>query len=428
MTTRIHGDALVLLVGPSGAGKSTFAQKWFLATQIVSADQCRAYVSDCESNQDASTDAFDLVHLIVERRMRRGLLTVVDATNLEPKAIETLIAKAETFKRAVFAYVFTTPLSECLQNNKQRPGRQVLDKVVRRQVGLVQEAVTFLAKRDVPLEILTSNRQAKSQEVSIKKTHIYTPAIEHKSDYGPFDIIGDVHGCLPELLALIKKLGYTWHQQGPVSRLTHAENRRLIFVGDLVDRGPNSLGVLALVRQAVADKMAYCVLGNHDDKLRRKLLGSKVQVRHGVETTLAELEKLSAQDQEGLLTFLQSIPTYLILAGGELVVAHAGILEKDIGKMSDRIRRFCLYGDITGKTNEQGCPLRGDWASNYRGKATIVYGHTPVATAQWENNTINIDTGCIFGGKLSAVRIPERVLVEVPSGQQYENSTGIKLN
>lgn len=428
LTTRVSGDALVLLVGPSGAGKSTFAKKWFAATQIVSADVCRAWISDCDSNQEASADAFELVHLVVTKRLRRGLLTVVDATNLNAEAVTPLLEKAETFKRTVFAYVFTTPLEECLQNNKKRPGRQVTDGVVTRQFKQVAKIATFLANQDMAITKVFGNSHSSSQEVIIRKTRSYTQALVNKEDHGPFDIIGDVHGCYEELLLLLKKLGYAWGQSEPVPRLRHPGNRRVVFVGDLVDRGPNSLGVLALVKQAVADKMSYCVMGNHDDKLRRKLLGNKVQVRHGLETTLAELDQASEQEQQAYLDFLLGIPTYVILAGGKLVVTHAGIAEKDIGKMSDRIKRFCLYGDITGKVNEQGFPLRGNWASSYRGEAAIVYGHTPVAEAAWENNTINIDTGCIFGGRLSALQMPERALVQVPSSQQYDKSIGVPLN
>lgn len=418
----------MLLVGPSGAGKSTFAQKWFAATQIVSADACRAWISDCESNQEASADAFEIVHLVVTKRLRRGLLTVVDATNLAADAVTPLLEKAETFKRTIVAYVFTTSLEECLQNNKKRPGRQVSDGVVSRQYKQVAQITSFLKNQDVAITMVLGNAESSSQEVLIKKTCNYTQALANREDHGPFDIIGDVHGCYDELLLLLRKLGYIWGQTEAVPRLRHPRNRRVVFVGDLVDRGPNSLGVLALVKQAVTDKMAYCVMGNHDDKLRRKLLGNKVQIRHGLETTLAELEQVSGQEQQAYLDFLLSMPTYLILSGGKLVVTHAGIAEKDIGKMSDRIKRFCLYGDITGKVNEQGFPLRGNWASSYQGEAAIVYGHTPVAKATWENNTINIDTGCIFGGHLTALQMPEQVLVQVPSSQQYDNSTGIPLH
>lgn len=428
MTRRIPGDALVLLVGPSGAGKSTFAQKWFTPTQVVSADACRAWVSDCEGNQEASADAFELVHLMVTKRLRRGLLTVIDATNLTAEGVTPLLEKAETFKRAVVAYVFTTSLEECWHNNQKRPGRQVTDGVITRQHKQVAKITVFLADKEVAITEVQGNTASNSQEVLIKKTHYYTQALINKEDHGPFDIIGDVHGCYDELLGLLKKLGYSWEQSGAVPRLQHPEKRRVVFVGDLVDRGPNSLGVLALVKQAVADKMAYCVMGNHDDKLRRKLLGNKVQVRHGLETTLAELDQVSAQEQQAYLDFLLGVPTYLILSGGKLVVTHAGITEKDIGKMSDRIKRFCLYGDITGKVNEQGFPVRGNWASSYEGEAVVVYGHTPVAKATWENNTINIDTGCIFGGHLSALQMPERVLVQVPSSQQYDKSIGIPLH
>ena len=231
---------------------------------------------------------------------------------------------------------------------------------------------------------------------------------------------------MSELLALLEKLEYKVAQEGDSFTITHPQKRRLIFVGDLVDRGPSSLGVLRLVRSATQQNMAYCILGNHDDKLRRKLKGKKVQVRHGLETTLAEMKDLDQNDKLSWATFLQVLPLYLVLAGGKLVVCHAGILHKDIGKMSDRIRRFCLYGDITGRRNEEGFPIRGNWAKSHDGLAAIVYGHTPVKTTKWQNNTLNIDTGCVFGGALSALQFPERKIVCVSAKQCY--SKGVTLH
>jgi len=107
------------------------------------------------------------------------------------------------------------------------------------------------------------------------------------------------------------------------------------------------------------------------------------------------------------------------LDGGNLVAAHAGIRQEYIGRASARIRDFCLYGDTTGGTDDLGMPVRLDWAEDYRGDALVVYGHMPVATVRPKNNTWCIDTGCVFGGKLTAFRYPERETVSVDARKQY---------
>jgi protein phosphatase len=89
------------------------------------------------------------------------------------------------------------------------------------------------------------------------------------------------------------------------------------------------------------------------------------------------------------------------------------------GRGSGAVRSFCLYGETTGEIDEFGLPVRHNWAMEYRGKAKVVYGHTPVPEAEWLNNTIDIDTGCVFGGKLTALRYPEEELVQVPAAKVY---------
>ena len=104
-----------------------------------------------------------------------------------------------------------------------------------------------------------------------------------------------------------------------------------------------------------------------------------------------------------------------MLDDGKLVVAHAGMKEAWQGRASSRVREFALYGETTGETDDYGLPVRHDWAAEYRGRALVVYGHTPVPEATWVNGTICIDTGCVFGGRLTALRYPEREVVEVPA-------------
>lgn len=237
---------------------------------------------------------------------------------------------------------------------------------------------------------------------------------------GPFDIVGDVHGCFDELVALLNTLGWTVSDpSGPRPILTHPDGRRLVFAGDLVDRGPASAAVLRLVMSAVRDGVALCVPGNHDDKLRRCLAGRNVVRSHGLEATMEQLAAEPAAFADEVRTFLDTLPPYVMLDGGTLVVAHAGLRERDHGRNDARVRAFALYGETTGATDEYGLPVRGDWAARYRGAAAVVYGHTPLRSATWRNHTINIDTGCVFGNALTALRYPERQLVSVPALRAY---------
>jgi protein phosphatase len=230
------------------------------------------------------------------------------------------------------------------------------------------------------------------------------------------DIIGDIHGCFNEFEQLTKKLGYVWEGGIPL----HPEGRRLGFVGDLTDRGPESIKTANLVwRLVIEKKLAHYVPGNHCNKLYRYFLGNNIQISHGLETTVAEFQELDKDARDTIRTrFIElydSSQLYLVLDSGKLVIAHAGIREDLIGKTGAKVKTFVLYGDITGEKHEDGSPVRRDWAAKYNGKRVIVYGHTPVKEPRLINNTYNIDTGAVFGNKLTALRYPEMELVSVPA-------------
>ncbi|OHX48991.1 bis(5'-nucleosyl)-tetraphosphatase PrpE [Cytobacillus pseudoceanisediminis] len=233
------------------------------------------------------------------------------------------------------------------------------------------------------------------------------------------DIIGDIHGCFAEFKELTLKMGYSWKRGFPV----HPSNRKLAFVGDLTDRGPESLAVVESVYNLAANDLAYYVPGNHCNKLYRYFLGNKVQITHGLETTAAEYEQLDPQSQMEIkrkfMELYESAPLYHVLDNNKLVIAHAGIKESYIGKHSSKVKTFVLYGDITGEKNPDGTPVRRDWAKQYEGKPAVVYGHTPVKEVRKINNTYNIDTGAVFGNKLTAIRYPEMELMSVQSGMPY---------
>ena len=111
--------------------------------------------------------------------------------------------------------------------------------------------------------------------------------------------------------------------------------------------------------------------------------------------------------------------SHYILDEGRLVVAHAGLPERYQGRSSGRVRSIALYGDTDGETDEFGLPIRYPWAEEYRGDASVVYGHTPVPNAEWLNKTICLDTGAVFGGRLTALRWPEKELVSVDATEEY---------
>ena len=268
-----------------------------------------------------------------------------------------------------------------------------------------------------------------TEDVKVERVRLQN---DQRTERGPFDIIGDIHGCADELEELLGKLDYTACDTDDVragwSELCyrHPAGRRVIFVGDLADRGPRSRDVLSLARNMVVSGRAFCVLGNHDAKLLRKLRGHRIREGRGLEMTLAELDQVPAELQplfrKQLREFLAGLPSHTVLDEGRLVVAHAGLKEEMHGRSGGMVRAFALYGDTTGATDRYGLPIRGDWAADYRGSATVVYGHTPVPRAEWRNSTINIDTGCVFGGKLTAVRYPEGELISVAARRTYYQS------
>ncbi|KJH72303.1 polynucleotide kinase-phosphatase [Aliterella atlantica] len=407
--------SLVVLVGASGAGKSSFAKKHFQPTEVISSDFCRGLVSDDENNQAASRDAFDLLHYIAAKRLAAGKLTVIDATNVQAEDRKPLLALAKEYHCLPVAIALNLPEQVCHDRNQHRPDRNFGFHVVQRQSAAMRRNLRNL-KREGFRYVYTLNSPEDIEAVSIQIQPLWN---NRKSERGPFDIIGDIHGCYDELAALLQKLGYEITE----SYYSHPQGRKAVFLGDLVDRGNRILDTLNLVRNMVVAGTALCVPGNHDMKLMRKLQGKNVKITHGLDKTLAEIDALSEDTRQVYLQeitqFLDSLISHYVLDDGNLVVAHAGMKAALQGRGSGRVRDFALYGETTGETDAFGLPVRYDWAAEYRGKAIVVYGHTPVIEPQWLNGTIDIDTGCVYGGKLTALRYPEKEIVSVAAKQAY---------
>lgn len=412
--------SLVLLIGPSGSGKSTFAREHFKPTEILSSDTCRGLVSDNENDQSATEDAFAVLHFIAARRLAAGKLTVVDATNVQPEDRKPLIALAREYHALVVAIIFNVPEQLCHTRNQQRPDRDFGPHVVRRQITQMRRSFAGLKREGFhSTYFLTTPQQV--EEAEIERQPLWN---NRKQEHGPFDIIGDVHGCFDELCSLLEQLGYSIEQvedTRPRYNVSHPEERKVIFLGDLVDRGPDTPHVLRLVMDMVAQGRALCVPGNHDMKFLKKLQGRDVKIAHGLAETLAQMEQETPAFRAEVKQFLDGLVSHYVLDDGKLVVAHAGMKETMQGRGSSAVRAFALYGETTGETDEFGLPVRYNWAGEYRGRAMVVYGHTPVPVPEWLNHTLNIDTGCVFGGKLTALRYPEKELVSVPARRMYSD-------
>ncbi|HTX28975.1 MAG TPA: polynucleotide kinase-phosphatase [Streptosporangiaceae bacterium] len=408
--------SLVVLIGVTGSGKSTFARAHFKPTEVISSDYCRGLVADDENDQSATPAAFEVLHFIVGKRLAAGRLTVVDATNVQPEARRELVALAREYDVLPVAIVLDLPEALCAQRNATRPDRDFGSHVIRRQRGQLRRSLHGLQREGFRVvHVLRSPEEIDA--ATITRTKLFND-LRHES--GPFDVIGDVHGCLAELEQLLGRLGYAI-ERDPAGRSIGARNpgRRAVFLGDLVDRGPDTPGVLRLVMGMVAAGDALAVLGNHEAKLLRALRGKNVQRTHGLAESMEQLAAQPAEFRAEVAHFIDGLISHYVLDAGQLVVAHAGLIERYQGRASGRVREFCLYGQTTGETDEYGLPVRYPWAQEYRGRALVLYGHTPVPETEWLNNTMCLDTGCVFGGVLSALQYPERTVVSVPAARVY---------
>jgi protein phosphatase len=425
MKISIPNLSLVVLIGPSGSGKSTFARQHFLPTEILSSDACRGMVSDDENNQGATNEAFALLHYIAAQRLTLGRLSVIDATNVQPEARKPLVELARKHHCLPVAIVLNMPERLCQDRNQSRSERDFGPHVIRQQHSQLRRSLRGLAREGFR-HVFVLERPEEVEAATIERVPLWN---DKRQEHGPFDFIGDVHGCCDELEALLKQLDYEQFTIDGVSpgwgsiAYRHPAGRKAVFVGDLVDRGPRVLDAVGIVHNMIVGGAALCVPGNHDMKLMRKLRGKDVRITHGLANTLAEIDALPEQIRDAyckeLAEFLDSLVSHYVLDDGKLVVAHAGMKADMQGRGSGKVREFALYGETTGETDEFGLPVRFNWAAEYRGSAMVVYGHTPVPEPDWLNRTVNIDTGCVFGGKLTALRYPEKEFISVPAARTY---------
>jgi protein phosphatase len=231
---KIPDLSLVVLVGVTGSGKSTFAARHFAATEVISSDFCRGLVSDDSSDQSATADAFDVLNFIAGKRLAAGRLTVIDATSVQPGARKPLIELAREHHVLAVAIVLDLPEATCAARNAGRPDRGFGPHVLRQQHAQLRRGLRGM-RREGFHRVFVLDGEAETDAAVIEREPLWN---DRRAQHGPFDIIGDVHGCFGELTALLGRLGYVVDADGASAR--HPAGRTAVFVGDLVDRGPTT--------------------------------------------------------------------------------------------------------------------------------------------------------------------------------------------
>ena len=420
--------SLVVLVGPSGSGKSTFARKHFLPTEVLSSDSCRGLVTDDENDQAATERRVRGAALHRRQAARPGRLTVIDATNVQPEARKPLVELAREYHCLPVAIVLDLP-ERRLPGAQPGAARPRLRPARRPQPDVAAAPVAArAAARGLPPRLRPASRRRRSRRPTIERVPLWN---DRRDEHGPFDIIGDVHGCCDELEALLGQLGYERRRRGEADpglgepAYAHPEGRKAVFVGDLVDRGPRILDTRAARAQHGRGRLGPVRARQpRHEAAARSCAGKDVQITHGLAETLAEIDALPDEVRapfcEELAEFLDGLVSHYVLDDGKLVVAHAG---HEGRRCRGAARARCATSPCTARRparpTSSACRCGYNWAAEYRGPAMVVYGHTPVPEPEWLNRTINIDTGCVFGGKLTALRYPEREFVSVPAARTY---------
>ena len=319
MRIDLPDPSLVVLIGPSGSGKSSFARRHFAPTEVISSDFCRGLVADDENDQSATVDAFAVLNFIADRRLAQPRFTVVDATNVQREARRPLVQLAKQHDLFGVAIVLDIPEGICQERNRLRPDRSFGPHVVRQQRAQLHKSLKGLQREGFRrVHVLHSVEEIDAAEV--QRTPLWT---DRRADHGPFDVIGDIHGCYSELIELLRRLGYDVASDGVT--VTAPAGRRAVFLGDYGDRGPDTPGVLKLVMAMANAGTAICLPGNHDVKLVRKLKGRDVQITHGLIETLEQLERETDEFRDQSRDFLDRLVSHVVLDDGKLVVAHAGM-------------------------------------------------------------------------------------------------------
>ncbi|MGW8957420.1 polynucleotide kinase-phosphatase [Paenibacillus sp. NPDC055715] len=446
-TIELPHAGLVVLVGASNSGKTTLLDRLvsegiLLETEIVSSDHFRKLVGDTEfidwrglprlesdvlfyEYQQMSAKAFEAMDTILAMRCRLNKLTVVDATHLYAEDRQKYVQLAGKANVPVIAIVLDVPESVLLERDSGREHPRGRQRVKQQAQQLKRNLRGLRAEGFDSCYVLKDVKEMSF----VRRDH----PLFHEIGAG-IDIIGDIHGCYREMMEVIDQLGYTEDAEG---LYRHFDGRKLVSVGDVMSRGPESLQAMCFWKKQVDAGLAYMIDSNHGWKIGRYLDGRKVTLSHGDERFAMELtqyehkagKEAAEQLRSELRDFLLAAPSHLIFGRDGLrnvVVAHAGIKDHYIGKQSARISDYCRYGD-TEEQDANGKPIRKDWFVEHESGEIVVWGHDPRPQPTIVNQTVNIDQGVVFGGMLTAYRYPEKEFISVPAYENYANDSDSPL-
>ena len=437
----LPSTGIVLIIGPSNSGKTTFLRKLInqgviKKSQVISSDDFRDLVGDSEfiewedrpgdegvallyEYELISQKAFEMIEQLLEIRCKLGKLTFVDATHLDENHRKNYLDMGRKYHVPVIALVLKVSKELLLERDGLRENPRG-HKRVKEQYHWFKKSLSTIKDEGFYAYYILTPEEMGEWVVVVQKN-----PMEREVGKG-LDFIGDVHACYEELMELVQLLGYT---RSPDGLYRHPHGRKIVSLGDVMSRGPHSMDSLLFFKKHVNAGLAYMVDSNHGWKIARWLDGRKVMLMHGDEKVEEELNQYAKDHgnketnklKDELRDFLIQLPSHLIFLqnGVRVVVAtHGGIKDHYIGKESKRIQNFCRYGDTDG-FDEEGRPIRKDWFNNHQSPEIIVWGHDPRPDAVMINNTINIDQGVVFGGKLTAFRYPEKKIISVPAKQKY---------
>ncbi|MBF0099415.1 MAG: AAA family ATPase [Desulfobacterales bacterium] len=426
MKINIPQLALVILIGPSGSGKTSFAKKHFQSTSILSSDFFRGMISDDENDQTVTGEAFEILDFIAQNRLKKGKLTIIDSTNVLKAARQPLLKFAKSYHILPIAIVFNFSEKTCQDRNQLRFDRQVDPFIIHRQHYQLQNSLIEIVNEGFH-KIYYINDDTSVDEIHVELEPL---ACDRHLIEGPFDIIGDIHGCYDELIVLLEKLGYQQHLiASPIFQeynlfYKHPTNRKVIFIGDVVNYGPKILETISLISNMVHEGNAYCILGDHERFLLNWFKSCGKNCHSSLKKTLQAFESIPIGIHylymQYIQQFLEQLSYHYLFDHGNLIVSHAGMLQNMQGRISKAVNHFCLYGENISEPQLGIVPsYQPEWPAKHSGDARIVYGHIPVEKPQWFNRTVNIDTGCVFGGALTALQYPEKKFISIKANKPY---------
>jgi protein phosphatase len=428
MLVELPENCLVVLIGASGSGKSTFAEKLFLPSEILSSDAIREMISDDPLDISANPLTFRCLRELLSARLRLGRFTVIDATNTKSRDRADYVKMARSNDFYSFVIVLNPGLETALTRNRERRGRKPTpDAVVKRQYGELLAELGSLEEEGFD----GGHFLERQEDIDSLVIERLKPSNDLKDISGPFDVIGDVHGCFTELTELLGSLGYVVDREK--CEAFHPDGRKIVFLGNLANLGPQVTKTLKLSINMVKNKNAFFVPGDHEEELRKYLSGEGEKTESLTET-LNSLKTEPPEFGAELSDFLANLISHYVFDGGKLVVAHCGIPQRYQGRTSERVRSFCVRGpngqdlsegpesserDAKSKNGGDDSDHDRDWIASYHGRALVLYGHYADPKLTKTNNTLCLDTGCVFGGKLTAYRYPENEIVSVAAKKVY---------